>query len=119
MDHLVILLSDLDAGLPFYQTLLPLLGFRRDRDHVYRSDQGLALDLRQAGDPERGHARHAPGVNHLGFTVADHEAIDAIAAKMADAGFDVPAIQAFDDGHALFLPDGDGLRFEISCYRSP
>jgi hypothetical protein len=29
LDHIVILLGDLDAGLPFYATLLPLIGLVR------------------------------------------------------------------------------------------
>jgi hypothetical protein len=32
---------------------------------------------------------------------------------MAEAGFEVPEIQEFPDGSALFLKDADGMRIEI------
>jgi hypothetical protein len=36
---------------------------------------------------------------------------------VADAGFEVPAIQEFPDGSALFLKDADGMRIEVGMYR--
>ena len=51
MDHLVLLLGDLRASLPYYDTLLPLLGFTLTRPHDYVNEDGLHIDLQQAGDP--------------------------------------------------------------------
>ena len=36
---------------------------------------------------------------------------------MADDGFEVPEIQEFPDGSALFLKDADGMRIEILSYK--
>ena len=50
LDHIVILLSDLEAALPFYETLLPLIGFTKTRDHVFGNEDGVFLDLKQAAN---------------------------------------------------------------------
>jgi catechol 2,3-dioxygenase-like lactoylglutathione lyase family enzyme len=117
LDHIVILFSDLEAGLPFYETLLPLIGFRKTRDHVFGNEDGVHLDLKQASLPEQRYRRHAPGLNHLGFTAADRAAIESVQQAMSAAGFEVPEIQEFSDGSAIFLKDKEGMRIEIASYR--
>ena len=116
LDHLVILLGDLDAGLPFYATLLPLIGLTRVRDHVWANEDGVHLDFRQARQPEHAYQRSAPGLNHLGFTAPDRAALEAIRAAMAAAGFAAPEIQDFPDGSAIFLKDAEGMRVEVGTY---
>jgi len=116
LDHIVILLSDLEAGLPFYETLLPLIGFSREKEFVFGNPDGVYLDFRKADKPEHRYERYAPGLNHIGFTAADREAIESVQAAMADAGFEVAAIQEFADGSALFLKDAEGMRIEVACY---
>lgn len=117
LDHIVLLLGDLDRSLPYYATLLPLLGFTKLRDHVWGSEDGLYLDFKQASEPGHGYRRYGVGLNHLGFTAASVEAIEEIAARMREAGFEVPETQAFGGDVALFMKDRDGIRFEITCYR--
>ena len=117
LDHIVILLSDPDRCIGFYESLLPLLGFSKTRDHVFANAEGIHLDFRAADEPERGYHRYAPGLNHMGFTAAGRNAIERIGEAMAAAGFDVPAIQEFEDGSALFLKDHDGMRIEVGSYR--
>jgi catechol 2,3-dioxygenase-like lactoylglutathione lyase family enzyme len=116
LDHLVILLSDLEANLPFYQTLLPLIGFEKLRDHVFANPDGIHLDFRQTRQAGYAYQRFAPGLNHMGFTVSDRAAIERIGRAMSDAGFEVPEIQEFSDGSAMFLKDADGMRVELGTY---
>lgn len=116
LDHIVLYLSDLDRCLPFYDLLLPLLGFEKSRDHVFVNAEAIHFDLRQASEPERGYHRYAPGLNHLAFIADSREQIDETATAMAAAGFDVPAFQQFSDGEALFLRDFDGMRVELGVY---
>lgn len=116
LDHLVILLSDTERCLPFYEQLLPLVGFTRVRDHVFANDEAVHLDFRQASEPDKGYHRYAPGLNHLAFVAENCDRIVEVADAMAAAGFDVPEIQSYDDGSALFLRDHDGMRVEIGCY---
>jgi lactoylglutathione lyase len=115
LDHIVILLSNLDANLPFYETLLPLIGFSKGRDHVFGNEDGLYLDFRQSAKPEHGYERYAPGLNHLGFSASDRHVVEAVQQAMASAGFEVPEIQEFPSGSALFLKDADGMRIEVAA----
>ena len=116
LDHIVLMLGDLEASLPYYETLLPLIGFAKARDHVWGNGDGVYLDLKQAGEPEHGYRRYGVGLNHLGFTAADEAAVDAVAAAMEAAGFEVPETKRLGDAYALFMKDRDGIRFEITAY---
>ena len=116
LDHIVLMLGDLEASLAYYETLLPLIGFTRTRDHVWGNADGVYIDLKQAGEPGHGYRRFGVGLNHLGFTAADEAEVDAVAAAMSGAGFDVPETQRLGDAYALFMKDRDGIRFEITYY---
>lgn len=116
LDHLVILLADLAANIDFYEALLPLLGLRKTRDHVFANEDGTHFDFRQAEQAGHGYRRHAPGLNHLGFTAPDRATLERIRQAMAAAGFDVPAIQDYPDGSAIFFKDADGMRVEVGTY---
>jgi catechol 2,3-dioxygenase-like lactoylglutathione lyase family enzyme len=110
------MLSDIEASLPYYEALLPLIGFAKARDHVWGNEHGLFLDLKQATEVGEGYRRYGVGLNHLGFTAASREAVDTIAAAMREAGFEVPETQRLGEAYALFMKDRDGIRFEISAY---
>lgn len=116
LDHIVVLVRSLEASLPWYATLLGLVGFRKRRNHVWSSDDGLSVDLKQAKLDTSDYERYAPGLNHLGFTATDEAALDAVRAGMAEAGFDVPDKQHFDGETATFFRDPDGMRIEVTVY---
>ena len=116
LDHIVIAVSELAPSVAFYSELLTQLGFDKRRDHVFVNAEGISFDIRQADDPAHRYTRAAPGLNHVGFTAPDRDAIVRVQTAMDNAGYEVPAIQAFDDGIALFLIDPDGMRVEISTY---
>jgi|SRR6056297_285269 len=116
LDHIVLFLSDLERCIPFYDRLLPLLGFNKLRDHVFVNADAIHFDLRKATEPELGYHRYAPGLNHLAFTAESLEQVVETGQTMAAAGFEVPELQRFSDGHALFLRDADGMRIELGVY---
>ena len=116
LDHLVILVSDLDASLPWYAAVLGALGFEKTRDHVWLNADGQAIDLKQAEDLSRPYGRFAPGLNHTGFRARDLAALEAVRSEVAAAGFEVPEVQDFGDDRAVFLLDPDGMRIEVSAY---
>ena len=116
LDHIVLLLGDLDRSLPYYEALLPLLGFAKNRNHVWGSSDGLYIDLKQASEPDHGYRRYGVGLNHLGFTAPSREALEEVAKAMRRAGFEVPEIQTLGRDTALFMKDPDGIRFEITFY---
>jgi lactoylglutathione lyase len=116
LDHIVILVSDLKQSIPFYHTLLGLIGFQQDRDHVFGNSDGVYFDIKQASEPDHLYKRYAPGLNHIGFTAKDIAAIVSVQREMASAGFEVPEIQTIASAKALFMRDPDGMRIEITCY---
>ncbi len=116
LDHIVLMLSDLETSLSYYETLLPLIGFTWSRDNVWGNENGVYLDFKQATDIGEGYKRYGVGLNHLGFTAPTREAVEEIAATMRRAGFEVPELQRLGAGHALFMKDRDGIRFEITYY---
>lgn len=116
LDHLTILSRDRAASDAFYGLLLPRLGFTQEKPHIWRSETGLHFQFARAKDDTRPYERYGAGLNHLGFTAPDPGFVEALAAEMEAAGY-VARLQRFDDGTvALFLPDPDGLRVEVSWY---
>jgi lactoylglutathione lyase len=113
LDHIVLLVSDLPKSLRFYEKLLPMLGFRKTADHVFGNADEIYLDIRQADNLDHPYQRYAPGLNHIGFTAQDRDAITQVQDAMKDAGYEVPDVQSFGDGVALFIKDPDGMRIEL------
>jgi len=115
-DHAVIMVCDLDASLPWYAAVLAALGFEKTRDHVWVNEAGQGLDLKQAEDIDTPYRRRGIGLNHFAVRADSHAALDEVAAKVAAAGFEVPAFQDFGPERALFLKDPDGMRIEVVSY---
>ncbi len=116
LDHMVVMVRSLEASLPWYTAMLGAIGFAKTRDHVWFSDDGLAIDLMQAEPGTRDYERRGPGLNHLGFTAPDMAALDRVRTAMAAAGFDVPQKQHFSTETATFFKDPDGMRVEVTVY---
>jgi len=116
LDHLVILVSDLSASLPFYEKLLSLIGFSKGRNHVFGNSDGLYIDLQQAKRADHPYQRYAPGLNHMGFTAPNLDDVLEVQRRMREAGFEVAELQKFDSETALFLKDPDGMRVEVTHY---
>ncbi|RNF85913.1 VOC family protein [Montanilutibacter psychrotolerans] len=113
-DHITLLVSSLDRSMPYYAQLLPLVGFRKLRDHVWTDDDGFHFQFLQARPDTSPYERYGAGMNHLGFGVPCVEDVHAVGEAMRSAGFDVPDIQNLGGATALFMKDPDGIRFEIT-----
>lgn len=118
MDHIVILVTDLEKSLRFYNKLLPMIGFKANDKTVFGNAQGIYFDFRVASEPEHGYHRHGQGLNHIGFTAGSLDEVKQIQQAMEEAGYIMAEIQEFDDGDALFIKDPDGMRIEVSCYKT-
>lgn len=114
LDHIVINASDVGASVGFYDRLAPVIGFVKEAAHIYRNAQGAARDVRQANAPDFRYARHEPGVNHIAVGVDFEAEADDIARQLAQTGIAVPPTQRLHEAYAVFIPDPDGLRVEIS-----
>ena len=116
IDHLTLLVTSLETSMPYYDALLPLLGFSRQRDHIWSDGEGFFLQFLQAHPGTAPYERYGAGVNHVGFGAHSLSQVEAIRDAMHAAGFDVPDLQSLGGATALFMKDPDGLRFEITHY---
>jgi catechol 2,3-dioxygenase-like lactoylglutathione lyase family enzyme len=116
LDHIVLLVGSLEKSLPYYEALLPLLGFEKSREHVWGNADGVYLDFKEAEAGLPGYERYGVGLNHMGFTAPDIASLEHVRDTMAAAGFEVPDVQGFGGTRALFMKDPDGIRFEVTVY---
>lgn len=116
IDHVTLLVSSLDRSMPYYDHLLPLVGFCKTRDHVWTDGNGFFFQFLQAKAGTSPYERYGAGMNHLGFGASSPDEVHAIRAYMRDAGFEVPDVQDLRGAIALFMKDPDGMRFEITYY---
>ena len=116
IDHVTLLVSSLAASGPYYDALLPLLGFEKRSERIWTDGAGFFFQFGEAGEGTRPYERYGAGMNHLGFSAPDPETVHRVRAAMAAAGFPVPDIQHLGGATALFMKDPDGIRFEVTHY---
>ena len=114
IDHLTLLVGSLEASMPHYEALLPLLGFSKKRDHVWTDGFGFFFQFAEARPDTQPYERYGAGMNHLGFAAPDVATVHRVRDSLAAAGFPVPDIQRLGAQTALFLKDPDGIRFEVT-----
>lgn len=128
VDHLDLVVSDLERSLAFYNGLLEPLGFVRNREIVGERGErvvyiggsgGASVSLREA-QPEAHpipYDRYAVGIHHLCFGAASREAVDERAAWLRERGAEIesePAEYEYTPGYyAVFFYDPDGIKLEI------
>ena len=116
LDHLTILSRSPERAAAFYGFLLPRIGFAQKKPGIWANAAGLHIQFGKAKEGTGEYGRYAPGLNHFGFAAPSAAAVEALAAELAEAGI-AARLQHFDPGiTALFVPDPDGLRVEISYY---
>lgn len=116
IDHITLMVSSLEQCMPYYEHLLPLVGFTRKSTHVWTDGEGFFFQFLQARSGTAPYERYGAGMNHLGFGATSPEQVHAIRNAMQSAGFEVPEIQHLKGATALFMKDPDGMRFEITYY---
>jgi catechol 2,3-dioxygenase-like lactoylglutathione lyase family enzyme len=116
IDHVTIMVSSLERSMPYYEHLLSLIGFSKQRNYVWTDGDGFFFQFHQAKSGTTPYERYGAGMNHLGFGASAPEEVHAIRSAMQEAGFDVPEVQNLDGAIALFMKDPDGVRFEITYY---
>jgi len=128
VDHLDLVVSDLEGSLEFYNELLRPLGFTRNSEIVGERGErvvyiggtgGPSVSLRQSqadADPAP-YDRYAVGIHHLAFAAADREGVDERAAWLRERGAEIesdPAEYDYTPGYyAVFFYDPDGIKLEI------
>ena len=127
IDHLDLVVTDLERSLRFYTELLRPLGYvstseivgERGERVVYvghESDYGdVSLRERQSGD--EGADRYAIGLHHLAWRAPSREVVDERAAWLREGGHTIesgPEEYRYSPGYyAVFFYDPDGIKLEI------
>lgn len=117
-DHIDLRVTALDTAAPFYETLLPALGFSRRIEldgwlQYEAADHGVTAFFAVTESPT-----HVPNENRIAFWSPSVEDVDALAnvADLAGAK-NMEGPMAYAPGYyAVFFEDPSGNRFEI-CHR--
>ncbi len=128
VDHLDLVVSDLERSLSFYTQLLGPLGFTRTSEIegergervVYIGGSGgpaVSLRARQSDAHPTPYDRYALGIHHLAFAAASREQVEERAAWLRDRGVEIesgPKEYDYTPGYyAVFFYDPDGIKLEI------
>ena len=125
VDHLDLVVSDLDRSLAFYRALLEPLGYvrattiagERGERVVYLGGEGLvAVGLREAQTPGA-HDRYRVGLHHVAFRAPSRAVVDERLGWVRGQGLEIesdPREYGYQAGYyAGFFYDPDGLKLEI------
>jgi glyoxylase I family protein len=134
LSHLDLTITDPDRAIPFYDTVLPLLGYRRvpvepsttavacwciaDGEQSVFS---IALERARDTGKQRNYDRSAPGLHHLAFHLDSRADVDQLYAQLVAVGItilDPLAEYSYTPGYyAISCQDPDGLVLE--CVYEP
>jgi predicted enzyme related to lactoylglutathione lyase len=116
--HIDLRVGDLDTALPFYEALLPALGFTEryhgDQWRVWATTEPLPSTAYFGIIESPG---HVPNENRIAFWVASSDDVDRIAEIARNAGaieFSGPKPMPYGPGYyAAFFADPAGNRLEV------
>ncbi len=119
-DHIDLRVPDLAAATPFYEALLPALGFTRRVDiEGWLQFEAADGDITEFFGVTESPA-HVANENRIAFRAESAEEIERLAeiARRAGAG-NIEGPMLYEAGyHAVFFEDPAGNRLEI-CHRTP
>lgn len=129
IDHLDLVVSDLERSLAFYQELLEPLGYKRLSEikgergervlYVGREGGKGSVSLRERRSQSRDvpYDRYDLGIHHIAFSTPSRDVVDERAEWLADQGVEIesgPKEHTYTPGYyAVFFYDPDGLKLEI------
>jgi catechol 2,3-dioxygenase-like lactoylglutathione lyase family enzyme len=129
IDHLDLVVSDLEHGLDFYGRVLEPLGYVRRSEitgergervvYLGREEGRGSLSLREAHDgrEQRPFDRYDLGIHHICFAAASREVVDRVHETARGAGAEIEnEPQEFDYSpgyYAVFFHDPDGIKLEV------
>ena len=122
VSHLDLSVSDVESSARWYCDVLGLRRLRRaDLDNrimivLRHDDTGLIIGLNQHREPSADRFdERRPGLDHVGFTVAERGALDAWQARLAELGVEHSPVQDSPSGSgaALVFRDPDNIQLEF------
>jgi catechol 2,3-dioxygenase-like lactoylglutathione lyase family enzyme len=137
IDHIQITVKDMSVAEPFYDRLMPLLGFdirkkggaviEEHEFHVVEySHPRLAFAItspRAAFAGDMVHRRRPGSLHHLAFQAGSRAEVDSIHAELQRIGATIVSPpreypEYTPPGYyALFFKDPDGIKYEIVCHQ--
>ncbi|MEJ2622783.1 MAG: VOC family protein [Candidatus Thiodiazotropha sp.] len=128
IDHIYITVSDLNRSENFYDlVLLEVLGFRKSKfalggeEHIQYFNRHFGYVLRPAHS-KKSYDSYSPGLHHFCLRVASSEEVHAASVQFRRLGVNASAAKLYPeyapDYLATFLTDPDGIRLEVTNYRS-
>jgi catechol 2,3-dioxygenase-like lactoylglutathione lyase family enzyme len=121
--HLDLRVTDMARAMPFYEGLLPALGFTQTYHSPAWKGWGTTDALPGAAyvavteDPA-----HRANANRVAFWAADRETVDRLAAVARQSGaqhVEGPEVMPYGpDYSAVYFEDPCGNRFEVYCRRA-
>ena len=127
IDHIYIAVSDLGRSEKYYDAVMTVLGFRKNKfvnegdEHIQYYNRHFGFVLRPAHNVQARHDPLAPGLHHFCLRCEDSAAVDTIARRLADLGIACSFPQLYpeyaQDYYAIFFSDPDGIRLEVTNYR--
>lgn len=122
VSHLDLSVSDVEASAGWYCEVLGLRRIvRTDFDNrtmivLRHDDSGLIVGLNQHREPTADRFdEHRPGLDHVGFAVAERSELDEWQARFAELGVEHSPVQdaASGSGTALVFRDPDNIQLEL------
>jgi glyoxylase I family protein len=123
IDHIFITVHDLAVAEEYYDKVMKILGFRKNRadiagePHVHYYNRYFAYWLRPAREAAVEHNSYAAGLHHVCFRVGDQADVDRAVLELEAAGISASAPRLYPeygkDYYAAFFADPDGVRLEI------
>lgn len=120
-DHIDLRVRDMAAARPFYEVLLPALGFRHEVGIpgwvTYEAPEGKEAPVFFGLTESRSHAPNECRIAFWADSHAELERLATIAVKAGARNIEGPLYEE-PDYYAVFFEDPSGNRLEI-CYRGP
>jgi len=132
IDHIQVTVKDMAVAEPFYDKLMPILGFdlsqkikgrvaANDFDVVEYHHPSLIFGInspREAFNKESVHRRKPGSLHHLAFKAKSREEVDRLYLKIKETGatiVNLPKLypQHGDSYYALFFKDPNGIKYEL------
>jgi catechol 2,3-dioxygenase-like lactoylglutathione lyase family enzyme len=135
IDHIEITVKDMGVAVPFYDKLLPLLGFdaqervsaaiQEHDKHVVQYTHarlGFAITSPRSGFASEAINRRKPGaLHHLAFKAPSRTEVDRLHSKLKQIGATIVSPpreypEYTPAGYyALYFKDPEGIKYEIVC----
>ena len=135
IDHIQITVRDMSVAVPFYDKLLPLLGFEPGEksgavieehefhvvEYVHPRLAFAVTSPRRAFAAETVHRRKPGALHHLAFRAGSRQEVDRIYGELKNIGATIVALpREYPEYkpapyYALFFKDPDGIKYEIVC----